>query len=85
VAGQAPADLVTVAGATVTVVLTVTLGETAHEAAEAEAGLTGAGAVQVGFTGTVTVTGMVTGQPGEGVTTVTVTGIVGTGVSVQPQ
>lgn len=30
-------------------------------------------------------TGVVTGQPGEGVMVVTVTGIVGTGVSVQPQ
>lgn len=36
-------------------------------------------------TGTVHTTGVVTGQPGEGVMVVTVTGMVGTGVSVQPQ
>lgn len=88
-------------GATHRVVAMVTLGAgEPHPAAGAagllSAGLTGAAglppqlplvtvAVADGTTGMVTVTGFVTGQPGEGVTMMTVTGIVGTGVSVQPQ
>ena len=38
-----------------------------------------------GWAGTVTMTGVENGHPAEGVMVVTVTGMVGTGVSVQPQ